>query len=227
MTRCLVLDLDGTLVDSAPDIATALNRLMSARGQPPFTLMEVTRMIGDGVGVLLARAFAARGVAQDAAAHTDFAADYGAHIADQTRPYPGVLATLRQMSETGWRFAVCTNKPVALANVVLEANGLAGYFAAVGGGDSFPSRKPDPAHLRATLAAAGAEAARAVMTGDHRNDIAAATGARVPCIFAAWGYGSPEMADGAAATAEKFPDLSDLADRLLPRHAIPATIARP
>jgi phosphoglycolate phosphatase len=216
MPRCLVFDLDGTLVDSAPDLAAAVNRLMVSRGFAPFTLAEVTAMVGDGVQVLLDRAFAARGATADGRALADYSADYGANFAVATTPFPGTEAALRQMAEAGWRMAVCTNKPEAMARDVLKATGLADYFAAVGGGDSFPVRKPDPAHLLATLAAAGAEASRAVMVGDHRNDILAATGAGLPGVFAAWGYGPLAMADGAAAVATAVADIPGIAERLRP-----------
>src|SRR5678816_2803347 len=89
------------------------------------------------------------------------------------------------------------------------------WFAAVGGGDSFPVRKPDPAHLLATLEAAGGLPSRAVMAGDHANDVVAARGASLPCIFATWGYGPPSMADGAVAVANDFPEMAKIARRLL------------
>ncbi len=215
MSRCLALDLDGTLVDSAPDLAAAMNRLMAARGLAPFSLAEVTAMVGDGVQVLLNRAFAARGATPDAAALASYSADYGAHFAVETRPYPGAEAALTRLAAAGWRLAVCTNKPEKMARDVLAATGLAGFFAAVGGGDSFPTRKPDPAHLLATLAAAGADPARAAMIGDHHNDILAATGAGLPGVFAAWGYGPPSAAEGAAAVARAFADVPDIVERLL------------
>ena len=98
----------------------------------------------------------------------------------------------------------------------MAAFGIESLFAAVGGGDSFPVRKPDPAHLLATLAAAGGTAARAAMVGDHRNDVAAANGAKVPCIFAEWGYGSPDMSKGATATARGFTEIPSTAERLVP-----------
>jgi len=216
MPRCLALDLDGTLVDSAPDLAAAVNRLMAARGLAPFTLAEVRSMVGDGVRVLLDRAFAARGASSDAAALAAYSADYGANFAVATRPYPGAEAALARLSGAGWRLAVCTNKPERMARDVLAATGLAGWFAAVGGGDSFPARKPDPAHLLATLAAAGADPARAAMLGDHRNDILAARGAGVPGVFAAWGYGAPAMAEGAAAVCRGFSDVADIMETLVP-----------
>ena len=120
------------------------------------------------------------------------------------------------MQGEGWRFAVCTNKPAAATGALLEALGLAPWFAAVGGGDSFPVRKPDPAHLLMTLSAAGGAAAAAVMVGDHRNDVLAATGAGVPCIFAGWGYGAAAMGEGAAAVADGFLAVPELADGLTP-----------
>ena len=217
MTGTLLLDLDGTLVDSVPDLAAALNRLMDRRGLARFSDAETARMVGDGARRLVERAFAARGRDADEPAIESFLADYGAHLATGTRPYPGVESTLRAMTEAGWRLAVCTNKPEAMARALLATLGLADLFRAIGGGDSFPVRKPDPAHVLATLRAAGGTQDRAVMAGDHANDVLAATGAGLPCIFAAWGYGPPAMASGAAAIAERFADLPPIAARLLSR----------
>jgi phosphoglycolate phosphatase len=210
-----LLDLDGTLVDTVPDIAAVLNRLMAARGLAPFSLAETAAMVGDGVAKLVQRAFAARGRESDAAAVAAFSADYGTHVAVASKLYPGVMETLRALAAEGWRLAVCTNKPEAAARSLLAAVGLAPLFAAVGGGDSFPTRKPDPAHLLATLRAAGGAQTAAVMAGDHRNDVLAACGAGVPCVFAAWGYGVPAMAEGAAAVAQDFPQLGTIARELL------------
>jgi phosphoglycolate phosphatase len=216
MQRCLVCDLDGTLVDSAPDLAAAMNRLMASRGLAPFALPEVAAMVGDGVGVLLARAFAARDTVPDAAAAGDFIADYADHVADATRPYAGIVELVAHARAGGWLLAVCTNKTVALAHALLAATGLDGCFAAVGGGDSFPVRKPDPAHMLATLAAAGTAPERAIMLGDHRNDVLAAAGAGMACIFAGWGYGAGAMSEGAAAVAPSPGHVLALAERLLP-----------
>ncbi len=206
----ILFDLDGTLVDSVPDLAAALNRLLAARGLAPFAREAVTAMVGDGAGVLVARAFAARDAVQDAAALPEYLADYTAHSAEATRIYPGIEQALAELAQGGWRMAVCTNKPAAAAHAVLSALGLDHWFATVGGGDSFATRKPDPAHLLATLAAAGGDPARAVMVGDHHNDVASAVAAGVPCIFAAWGYGPREAgaaAAGIAETASKLPAL--------------------
>lgn len=210
-----MLDLDGTLVDTVPDLASALNRLMAAHGLAPFSLAETAAMVGDGVAKLMEHAFAARGRVSDAAAVAAFSADYTAHVAVASKLYPGVAETLGGLAGDGWRLAVCTNKPEAAARALLAAVGLAPLFAAVGGGDSFPVRKPNPAHLLATLRAAGGEPGLAVMGGDHRNDVLAARGAGVPCVFAAWGYGSPAMAEGAVAVAHDFVELGTIARKLL------------
>jgi phosphoglycolate phosphatase len=215
MTRTLVLDLDGTLVDSVPDLAAALNRLMAARALPGFAEPEVMRMVGDGARMLVERAFAARDRAPDATALAEFLADYGANAAVRTRAFPGVAETLATLADAGWGLAVCTNKPEAPARLLLAALGLDGFFAAIGGGDSFPVRKPDPGHLLATLHAAGGTPGRALMAGDHHNDMLAAAGLGMPAIFAAWGYGSPEVGVQAAAVAQRFSDLPAIAARLL------------
>lgn len=216
MTRTAVFDLDGTLVDSAPDLHAALDRLMASLGKAPFTRQEVVGMIGDGVKVLVERALAARGLAFDPSALEAFSADYTAHAAVETRPFPGIPEALAALEAGGWRLAVCTNKPAAATAALLGALGLSGRFAAVGGGDSFPVRKPDPRHLLATLRAAGGEPSRAVMIGDHRNDVVAARGAGLPCLFAGWGYGPPAMAEGAAAILPHPADLPPALRALLP-----------
>jgi phosphoglycolate phosphatase len=215
MARTLVLDLDGTLVDSVPDLTAALNRLMDARALPRFDPAVVTRMVGDGARVLVERAFAVHDRVPDEPALADFLADYGANAAVESRAFPGVAETLRGLTAAGWRLAVCTNKPEAPARTLLAALGIDRYFAAIGGGDSFPARKPDPAHLLATLAAAGGSAGSAVMAGDHHNDLLAAAGCGMPAIFAAWGYSPAEVGEGFAAVARKFSDLPAIAGQLL------------
>ena len=210
-----MLDLDGTLVDSVPDLASALNRAMAERGLAPFSHPDTAAMVGDGARVLFTRACAARAAPFEEAGFDAFLADYTAHAAVESRAFPGAADTMRLMQGQGWRFAICTNKPAAATHALLDALGLSPWFAAIGGGDSFPTRKPDPAHLLATLAAAGGTPGAAVMVGDHHNDVRAAAGAGVPCIFAGWGYGPMSMADGAAAVAAGFADVPSLADRLI------------
>ena len=216
MPRTAVFDLDGTLVDSAPDIHAALDRLMAAHGRSGFARAEVTAMIGDGVRALVERATAARGLDFSEPLLAGFTADYTARAAEATALFPGIAAALDSLVAEGWRLAVCTNKPAAATAALLSALGLQGRFAAVGGGDSFAVRKPDPGHLLGTLQQAGGDPARAVMIGDHSNDVRAAQGAGLPCIFAGWGYGTPAMAKGAVATAATPAALAPLLRDLLP-----------
>ena len=219
MVRTLLLDLDGTLVDTVPDIAAALNRLMASRSLAAFSDPEVASMVGDGVAVLISRAFAARGVAPDADALEAFTADYEAHVAVESRLFPHVRPVLEGLARDGWQFAVCTNKPERASRRLLEVLGILPLLRAVGGGDSFPVRKPDPAHLLATLAQAQGSSEQALMLGDHRNDVAASGRAGIRCIYAAWGYGAPGMGEGSAAVARDFIEAADFANVLLPRFA--------
>ncbi|MBV8616495.1 MAG: HAD hydrolase-like protein [Acetobacteraceae bacterium] len=214
-----LLDLDGTLIDSVPDLAAALNRLLAGHGLAPLQEAETARMVGDGVQRLVERALAARGRVAEEGAVTSFTEDYARHCTVATRPFPNVAETLRGLRQAGWGLAVCTNKLERMARTVLAAFDLAGLFDAVGGGDSFPVRKPNPAHLLATLRASGGVPERAVMAGDHRNDVLAAHGAGLPCVFARWGYGTAEMAKGADAVAARFAELPEIATRLLGRPA--------
>jgi phosphoglycolate phosphatase len=215
VARTLLLDLDGTLVDTVPDLAAALNRLMATRGLPEFSRDQVAGMVGDGVAVLVGRAFAAHDRQPDAAAIAEFAADYTAHVAVDSQLYPQVLTVLTGLARDGWRLAVCTNKPEQAARALLQAVGLLPLLCAVGGGDSFPARKPDPAHLLATLTQAAGAPDRALMLGDHHNDVVAARRAGMPSIFAAWGYGLAGMERGSAAVARDMTEAAAIANRLL------------
>jgi phosphoglycolate phosphatase len=211
----LLLDLDGTLVDSVPDIAAALNRTLAKRGLAPFTDRETAGMVGDGSDRLLARAFAGRAAVQDAAALPEMVADYAANATVSTRLFPGVPGMLTTLRDRGWKLAVCTNKLEAPARLLLDALGILPLMAAVGGADTVPARKPDPSHLLVTLAAAGGKAGYAAMLGDHANDVLAARAAGMPAIFAGWGYGTPAMAEGAAAVAAQVADVPAIAERLM------------
>jgi len=221
----LLLDLDGTLVDTVPDLAAALNRLMRSRNLPDFSHQQVAAMVGDGIEVLVGRAFAKHGQQPDAAAVSQMAADYTRHVAVESKLYPDVLPVLSGLVQQGWHLAVCTNKPEHAAERLLQSVGLLPLLCAIGGGDSFPTRKPDPGHLLATLARAQGQTDAAAMLGDHRNDVVAARGAGIPSIFAAWGYGAIVMADGSAGVAHTIEQAAALANRLLPAAAGSGSLA--
>jgi phosphoglycolate phosphatase len=200
----VIFDLDGTLIDSLPDIAASVDHVFSRRGLAPLAPEQIKVMIGDGARVLVNRAFGAVGAVVEEADHAAFETHYTAHSADLTRAYPGIESALRDLRDAGYSLGVCTNKPQAAAFAVLQALGLAGYFGAVTGGNSTPYRKPDPRHLAATLEALGSKTA--IMIGDHHNDIAAAEGLGLPAIFAAWGYGKADW-PVVASKASEIPGL--------------------
>ena len=200
----VIFDLDGTLIDSEPDIRAALNRVLSNYGLPPFPRGPVHKMIGDGTKVLIERGFAAHGMAPPDGALAAFVVDIEHNGANETVVYPGIKDMLAQLQAEGHPLAVCTNKPSQAARNVLAALGLEQFFAAVVGGDATPHRKPDPRHLSAVLNALGAT--RAVMVGDHFNDIAAADGLQLPSVFAAWGYGDAR-GTYTASKAEQLPGI--------------------
>lgn len=191
----LLFDLDGTLVDSVPDLAAAANRLLAELDRLPLGEAEVARMVGDGVAKLVERVLAARGLGALAPepAVRRFSAFYEADAATLTRPFPGVLDGLASFTAAGVQLAVCTNKPETATRTVLEALGLARFFPVVLGGDSLPVRKPDPAPLRAALARLNVAPQAAAMIGDHRNDVLAARGAGVAAILARYGYGAATL----------------------------------
>ena len=215
MSRLLVFDLDGTLVDSLPDIAAAVNRMLDARSLPALTHAQIAPMVGDGLQPLIDRVFSALDRTPDDKAAGDYLADYEANVLVDTKLFDGMPELLAAMAADQWRFAVCTNKPERAARLLLEGLNIAPAFAAIGGGDSFTTRKPDPLHLTATIKAAGGTPERSVMVGDHHNDIRAAVGAHVKSIFAAWGYGRPGMEQGASAVCPAPAALPEMAARLL------------
>ncbi len=225
-TDTLIFDLDGTLIDSLPDLTDALNRLLASEGRAILPEDRVRTMIGDGVTKLVERGLAATGDMPErgafAALLARFHADYEPRSAERTRPYPGVADLLARLSELGWRLALCTNKPQAATLRILRSLGLAGWIGTVAGGDRFGLHKPDPRHLTLTVGAAGSVPARAIMVGDGPQDLAAARGAGMRAIAALYGYGRERMAaadlDGIV-TIEAFACLPEaLANIMRQRH---------
>jgi phosphoglycolate phosphatase len=198
--RAVIFDLDGTLIDSDPDILAALNRVLVAHGRATLSRAEIKPMIGDGAKALVERAFAARGGVGGPDELAAFLDDYAANDVVDTAPYPGIMDVLETLRAAEYPMGVCTNKPEAAARSILAKLGLEPFFNVVTGGDSTPYRKPDPRHLGATLAAMGVE--DAVMIGDHINDISAAAGLGVPSIFVSWGYGHAQGSHAADHPAE-------------------------
>jgi len=191
--KAVLFDLDGTLVDSAPDLHVAANRLLAENARREVSLSEVTMMIGDGVPKLVERACAATGEVPDAETLARYSARflqfYEPHAADLSRPFPGAVACLERLRDAGFRLAVCTNKPYAASMEILGALSLAAPLSCVIGGDTLPGiKKPDPRHLRAALDRLGAGTDEAVMVGDNMNDVAAAHGAGLKAIVCRFGY---------------------------------------
>ncbi len=204
----LIFDLDGTLVDSVPDLAAAANRLLAEHDRPPLATTEVAAMVGDGVGKLVERVLAARSLTPPAPLVPRFVALYEADIATRTRPYPGVVDGLAALAGRGIALAVCTNKLGHATRAVLAALDLQRFFSVVVSGDSLPAQKPDPAPLRFALDRLGVAAAAAAMLGDHRNDVLAARAAGAAALFARYGYGLASL--GALkpdATIDRFAEL--------------------
>lgn len=214
--QVIVFDLDGTLVDSAPDLLASINRVLGTSGRRNLELAEVTGMVGDGVPKLVERALVATGGVPDGESVENLAGwvsryldDYQSHHTELTRPYPGVPETLESLRATGFQLAVCTNKPHQATMAILETLGLAGMFNAVLGGDVLDGvRKPDPRHLMAVLSGLGVAPDAAVMVGDHLNDLACARGAGSSAVLCAYGYSRTPVDElGADAVIERFDEL--------------------
>nr|WP_295738974.1 HAD-IA family hydrolase [uncultured Acidocella sp.] len=206
--RAVIFDLDGTLIDAAPDIAAKLNVVITEAGHPALSLETVHGMIGDGAKVLVERAFAFYGQPAQPAQLERFMALYGVDPVKHTVIYDGIIPALEALRAQGRPLGICTNKPMHATREVLAALDLNRFFGAVLGGDSTPYRKPDPRHLAAVLSAL--EVTDAIMVGDHANDMKAAAGLGLPAIFCPWGYGEGQ----GDARAEHPSDLPGIIDRL-------------
>jgi phosphoglycolate phosphatase len=215
--RAVVCDLDGTLIDSAPDLREAANAVLNEAGRQPLGLDRIRTMIGDGTTRLVERAFAATGgVPADLASRVErFLAHYEANATRLTKPYPGVEATLARLRASGLALAICTNKPHRATKTVLAGLGLDRFFSVVVGGDSLPVRKPDPRVLTETLKRLGIEARQAAMVGDNEHDVATARAAAVPMVLVSYGYARVPLAELAAdCVIDRFADLPDALGRL-------------
>lgn len=188
----IAFDLDGTLVDTAPDLIGTLNWLLAEEGVAPLPLDEARPFIGRGARWMIERGYQAAGVMLEAGEvqplFDRFITRYNAHIADESRPFPGVVEALQALRARGARLAVCTNKLTGLSVNLLDALDLTCLFDAVIGADAAPAAKPDPRHLETAIAAAGGSPTRAILVGDAATDAGAARAARVPLILVSFGY---------------------------------------
>ena len=195
----LVFDLDGTLVDTAPDLINALNFVLGREGLPPVPLQSARNMIGAGARKLIERGLELEGrvagVDDISRLTADFIDYYAAHIADASRPFDGLEDALDDLQALGYRFAVCTNKLEWLSKRLLDQLGLSSRFSAICGADTFGISKPDPAILQQTILRAGGHLSSAIMVGDAGPDIGVARRAGVPVIGVEFGYTDVPIAD--------------------------------
>ena len=195
----VVFDLDGTLIDTAPDLVASLNHTIAAHDLEPVTYADLTHLVGHGARAMIERAFSLRGVdLKDGALEPmleRFIDHYREGMPGESRPYPGLEAALDRLRDAGYRLAVCTNKMEGLARPLIEGLGLTERFAAITGGDTFAVRKPDAEHLLGTIARAGGDRHRTVMIGDSINDFAVAANAGIPSIAVPFGYSDIPVAE--------------------------------
>ncbi|OPZ29364.1 MAG: Phosphoglycolate phosphatase [Lentisphaerae bacterium ADurb.BinA184] len=184
----ILFDLDGTLVDSRQDLATAVNLTRADYGLPALPVEVVAGFVGDGIRVLVERAFAGEPIAVEAAVPA-LRAHYAAHLVDQTRPYPGVVEALERLGTAGFALAMATNKPVREAIAICKALALADRLTVIFG-DGSPGRlKPEPDRPLAALAASGCQAEASWVVGDNWTDLEAGRRAGMKCCFCRYGFG--------------------------------------
>src|SRR5271167_2261635 len=197
--RTVVFDLDGTLVDTAPDLINALNFVLDREGLPPVPLLAARNMIGAGARRLIERGLELEGRAASPSDITrltdDFIAYYAEHIADVSRPFEGLENALDDLGTRGYCFAVCTNKLEWLSKLLLDRLALSARFSAICGADTFGVSKPDPSILHQTVARAGGHMSAAIMVGDAGPDIGVARRAGIPVIAVEFGYADVPIAD--------------------------------
>lgn len=218
MKHTLVFDLDGTLVDTAPDLLTTINTLLARDGRPPLAAAILRKLVGHGSRNLIVEAFKVTGAALAAERldrlYADFLKDYASHIAAASRPYPGVMETLEALKAEGVTMGVLTNKPHPNALQLVTELGLADFFGAVTGQGKFPWLKPDPRLFAAVLDELGG--GPAVMIGDSITDVETARGGGVPVILMSYGYTTqPVRTLGADLVLDDFRDVPAAARRLL------------
>jgi phosphoglycolate phosphatase len=194
----IVFDLDGTLIDTAPDLIDTLNLILLREGLPEMPFETARRLIGGGARGMIERALEAEGRPGSKAdldrMFKSFIEHYAAHIADRSRPFPELETALARLAGDGRRLAVCTNKLEWLSLRLLNALQLTRHFAAICGQDTFGVQKPDPEVFRRTVLRAGGAPDRAIMIGDSGTDVRTARAATVPVIAVDFGYSEVPIA---------------------------------
>jgi phosphoglycolate phosphatase len=218
----IAFDLDGTLVDTAPDLIGALNVVLGERGLPLTPLASARILVGKGARALIARGFALAGEPlrdeEIGGLVARFIEAYQARIASESRPFDGLEQALTELAEAGARLCVCTNKRTDLSLALLDALQLTHRFASVTGADKAPRPKPDPSHFLAAIDQAEGDPRRALMVGDSDNDVRSAQAAGAPVVVVDFGYtDTPACELGAEALISAFADLPGAAHRLLTR----------
>jgi phosphoglycolate phosphatase len=220
-TLAVIFDLDGTLIDSLPDVRHALNRLLAAKGRRQLGRDEVATTIGHGARAMIAEAFALAGGPGPEPGHLpalveEYLGYYKADPVRDTVLFPGALAVLQSLRADGVRLGICSNKPDVMVELVLDRLGIAHLFDGVTGGQSVPQPKPHASHLTETMRRMGAEGLPAVMVGDSDTDVAAARNAGLPVVAVEFGYARGPVAElGADAVISGFAELPSVIARLL------------
>ena len=184
----VLLDLDGTLLDTRRDLVASTNHVRATFGLPPLDAHAVERLVGHGARVLVERALGAARADSHAEGVRRFLEHYEEHCLDHTRPYPGMVGLIDSLSAQGVRFAVITNKPERLSRKILGGLGLVDGMVAVIGGDTFPERKPHPRGVEHVLERCAADGSRALMVGDSAVDVETAQAAGIVMCGVLWGF---------------------------------------
>ena len=219
MTQAVIFDLDGTLIDSLPDVMNALNAVLADHGRRPVIRDEAKLMVGGGAEPLLERAFAVTGDVLTSQAMPscveEFTAYYHANPTKETRVFEGVVSALQVLTDRGLRLGICTNKPHQSALQVLEALSLEPYFGACFGKTSVPFHKPDRRHYDEVARALGVSPEHSLYVGDSETDVMTARNVGVPIILVPFGYSRAPTGDlGGDRVIEHFSELPDVVEEL-------------
>lgn len=215
----IIFDVDGTMIDTAPDLIVATNFVLAGHGLAPAPAEIILREVSSGAKAMIRAAMASHGPAPSEdeliPMVENFVDFYRENISVNSRAFPYFIEAAEELQRRGAILAVCTNKREDLARKLLSELKVDHYFTAITGGDTFTVRKPHPAHLLGTISAAGGSAGRAIMVGDSSADGGAARGSGVPFIAVSFGYGEPPETLAADIVIDSFADLVEAAERLI------------